>query len=280
MSCSGTVWHCPRGIYVLPQDEVHVWRASLDQVEGHLASLMRLLSPDERERADRFHFEADRKRCVVGRGLLRLLLGHCLGRCAIQVQFQYNEFGKPILAGGLHPSLQFNLSHSGDLVLIALSRGRALGVDVEQMRMDVAAKEIAARFFSADECRGLASVAPAEQHAAFFSCWTRKEAYLKARGDGLSLPLAQFDVSFLPGDPPRLLATRHDPADLHRWILHALEGGEGYQAALAVEGGDWKLKCWDWPAATVGVRVGDCSEVPALRALRTGSTGLFDSEKA
>ena len=280
MSCSRTVWHHPRGIYVLPQDEVHVWRASLDHVDGHLSSLMQLLSPEERERADRFHFNADRKRSVVARGLLRLLLGHCLGRCANQLQFQYNELGKPILAGGLHPSLQFNLSHSGDLVLIALSRGRALGVDIEQMRMDVAAKEIASRFFSADECKGLASVALAEQHAAFFACWTRKEAYLKARGDGLSLSLAQFDVSFLPGDQPRLLATRHDPADVHRWTLRALEGGEGYQAALAVECGDWKLKCLDWPEATVGVGVGDCLDVAALRALRTGSTGLFDSVKA
>lgn len=280
MSCGGTVWHSPRGIYVLPQDEVHVWRASLDRMEGHLASLMRLLSPDERERADRFHFETDRKRCVVARGLLRLLLGHCLGRCANQVQFRYNEFGKPILADGLHPSLQFNLSHSGDLVLIALSRGRALGVDIEQMRVDVAAKEIAARFFSADECWRLATVAQAVQCAAFFACWTRKEAYLKARGDGLSLSLAQFDVSFLPGDQPRLLATRHDPADVHRWTLHALEGGEGYQAALAVEGSDWKLKCLAWQAATVGVRVGDCSDVPALHAFRTSSTGLFGSVKS
>ncbi len=278
MSCSGTVWHSPRGVYVLPQDEVHVWRASLDQVQGHLASLMHLLSPEERERADEFHFEADRNRCVLARGLSRLLLGHCLGRRADEVQFQYNAFGKPILAGGLHPSMQFNLSHSGDLVLIALSRGRALGVDIERMRTDVAAKEIAARFFSADECRALATVAPALRCAAFFACWTRKEAYLKARGDGLSLPLAQFDVSFLPGDQPRLIATRHDPAEVHRWTLHALEGGDGYQAALAVEGGDWKLKCWDWPAAPVGV--GDCSGVQGLQALLTGSNGFFNSVNA
>jgi 4'-phosphopantetheinyl transferase len=265
MSCSGTVWHSPRGIYVLPPDEVHVWRASLDQVQGQIAGLVDLLSPEEQERAKRFHFETDRQRCILARGLLRLLLGHCLGRSANQLQFEYNDFGKPILAGGLHPSVQFNLSHSGDIVLIALSRGRALGVDIERMRMDVAAKEIAARFFSADECRALATVAPAARCAAFFDCWTRKEAYLKARGDGLSLPLAQFDVSFLPGDQPRLLAARHDPAEVHRWTLHALDGGEGYKAALAVEGGNWQLICWDWPAAPAAVRANDDAGVSVWR---------------
>jgi 4'-phosphopantetheinyl transferase len=280
MSCNGTVWHSPRGIYVLPPDEVHVWRASLDQVQGQLASLMHLLSPDERERVNKFHFETDRQRCILARGAARLLLGHCLGRSATQVQFAYNEFGKPSLAGGLHPSVQFNLSHSGDLVLIALSRGRALGVDIERVRMDVAAMEIAARFFSADECRALAGVAPSARCGAFFDCWTRKEAYLKARGDGLSLSLAQFDVSLLPGDKPRLLAARHDPTDVHRWTLHALDGGEGYKAALAVEGGNWKLKCWDWPAASASIRPDDDSGIPTLQELLTGSNGLFISANA
>jgi 4'-phosphopantetheinyl transferase len=270
MSCSGTVWHRPRGIYALPQDEVHVWRASLDQPQDRFASLMHLMSPEERGRADRFHFEADRKRCVLARGLLRLLLGHCLGRPADQLQFQYGEFGKPSLAHAPHPPVQFNLSHSGDLVLIALSRGRALGVDIERMRMDAATDEIAARFFSANECRDLATVAPDMRCAAFFACWTRKEAYLKARGDGLSLALEQFDVSFLPGDEPRLIETRHDPAEVHRWILHALEGGCGYKAALAVEGVDWKLKCWDWPAADAGAMLSDFSGVPTLRAFLAG----------
>jgi 4'-phosphopantetheinyl transferase len=180
------------------------------------------------------------------------------------VQFQYNEFGKPLLAGGLHPPVQFNVSHSGDLVLVALSRGRAVGVDVEYMRMDIATEEIAARFFSAAECSALATVAPALRYAAFFACWTRKEAYLKARGDGLSLVLSQFDVSLLPGDEARLLATRHDATEVHRWNLRALDGGDGYQAALAVEGGSWKLKCWNWQAASIGGPGGDCSEEGAL----------------
>lgn len=147
MSYCGTVWHSARGIYELPPDEVHVWRASLDQRQDHFGRLMRILSPQERARAERFHFEADRKRCVLARGLLRLLLGHCLGRPADRLQFHYNEFGKPSLAGGLYPPVQFNVSHSGDLVLIAFGRDRALGVDIERMRTDVATEEIATRFF-------------------------------------------------------------------------------------------------------------------------------------
>ena len=255
MSGRSTIWHLPRGRYVLPPDEVHVWRASLDQPQDLFARLTHLLSAEERTRAGRFHFEVDRKRCILARGVLRLLLGDCLGTPAERLQFRYSEFGKPSLAQPsfvqlgheLHPPVEFNVSHSGDLVLIALSRGRTLGVDIERMRMDVATEEIATRFFSVNECRDLATVAPDLRCAAFFACWTRKEAYLKARGDGLSLPLEQFDVSFLPGHDPRLIETRHDPAEARRWTLHALEGGFDYKAALAVEGADWKLKCWEWP---------------------------------
>jgi 4'-phosphopantetheinyl transferase len=257
MSGRSTIWQRPHGPYALPQDEVHVWRASLDQPPDFFARLTQLLSAEERARADKFYFEVDRKRCVLARGLVRLLLGDCLGTPAQQLQFRYNEFGKPSLAQSSlaqssladewRPSVEFNVSHSGDLVLIALSRGRVLGVDIERMRVDVATEEIATRFFSVNECRDLATVAPDLRCAAFFACWTRKEAYLKARGDGLSLPLDKFDVAFLPGQDARLIETRHDPAEAHRWTLHALEGGCGYKAALAVEGTGWKLKCWEWP---------------------------------
>jgi 4'-phosphopantetheinyl transferase len=201
MSSHNNIWHRPPGIYALPQDETHVWRASLAQPPDYFAPLMHILSPEERARADKFHFEVDRKRYVLARGLLPLLLGHCLGRPAKQLQFQYGEFGKPRLARGLHPFMQFNLSHSGDLVLIALSR-RALGVDIERIRTNVATGEIAAGFFSADESRDLATLALGTRCAAFFAYWTGKEAHLKARGDGLSLPPEKFDVSFFPETNP------------------------------------------------------------------------------
>jgi 4'-phosphopantetheinyl transferase len=145
-----------------------------------------------------------------------------------------------------------------------------LGIDIERMRANVATDEIAARFFSANECRDLALVAPDMRCEAFFSCWTRKEAYLKARGDGLSLPLEQFDVAFLPGDRPRLIETRHDPTEVYRWTLHALDGGLGYKAALVIEGADWKLKCWDLPTASAGGLSGYPSGEPTLQAFLAG----------
>jgi 4'-phosphopantetheinyl transferase len=249
MTCAETVWPRPHGNYGLPSDEVHVWRATLDQPAAGIAAFMRILSSDERARAEKFHFEADRKRHIIGRGLSRRLLGHCLGRPAQELEFEYNEYGKPGLPAGLHPPLAFNVSHSGDLVLVALTLGRALGIDVERMRSEMANQEIAARFFSANECKALAALAPDVQCAAFFACWTRKEAYLKARGDGLSLPLDAFDVAFVPEEAPRLLETRHDPAEARRWTMRAFNPGHGCKAALAVEGSGWKLNCWDWPPA-------------------------------
>lgn len=198
---------------------------------------------------ERFRFERDRRRYLVGRGLLRMLLGRYLDVSPHAVSFDYGAAGKPHLAPGLAPQpLQFNLSHSGGLVLIAVTSGRALGIDVEQVRSDVEVGEIAARFFSRNERQALAALSGTGQIDAFFDCWTRKEAYVKARGDGLSLPLDQFDVSLLPGEHVRLIATRPDTAEARRWRLTALDVGDGYRAALAVEGDGWTLQCWDWRA--------------------------------
>jgi 4'-phosphopantetheinyl transferase len=246
MKEASIVWKQPRGRYKLPPNEVHVWKATLDQPQGCYAALLRILSSDERARADRFHFEADRKRHILARGMTRSLVGRILDHPAEVLQFEYNAFGKPALARSHQRTIQFNVSHSGDLVLIALSNNRVLGVDVERMKPDMATAEIAARFFSPGECRALAELPAELQCSAFFCCWTRKEAYLKARGDGLSLPLDQFDVAFVPGAEPRLLQTRHDPAEASRWTLRALDVGPGHKAALVVEGSNWALRCFDW----------------------------------
>jgi 4'-phosphopantetheinyl transferase len=160
--------------------------------------------------------------------------------------FSYSPYGKPTLAS-LDTPLRFNVSHSGELLLIAVTLERALGVDVEQVRPDMSVIEIAERFFSENERRALAGVPQALQHDAFFDCWTRKEAYIKAKGDGLSLPLDQFDVAFGPGRMAQLLATRPDRTEAARWRLQDLDVADGYKAALAVEGSGWALACWDWP---------------------------------
>jgi 4'-phosphopantetheinyl transferase len=240
-------WVAPAGAHVLAANEVHVWRARVSQAEDCLPELMQILTPDERGRAARFRFAVDRQRCILGRALIRIILGHHLRRPSHELAFAYNAFDKPRLADTRDSGLQFNISHSGEWLLIALAQGRILGVDVERMREDMVTREIAERFFSATECGALASLPAEEQCDAFFACWTRKEAYLKARGDGLSLPLDQFDVAFVPGVDARLLATRHDPAEVNRWSLCALDVGPGHKAALVVEGTGWALKLLEWP---------------------------------
>jgi 4'-phosphopantetheinyl transferase len=238
----------PPGSEAVKENEVHVWRIALDWRSEDLLALRQVLSADERERMDRFYFEADRRRYLIGRGILRTLLGRRLDISPDKVRFDYSTFAKPAPAADLaHSRLQFSVSHSGELVLIALADGRAVGIDVERIRTDIAVGKIAARFFSPGERDALAEFAADRQHDAFFACWTRKEAYMKARGDGLHLPLDAFDVEFLPGRAARLLETRHDPDDAQRWTLHELDVGEGYKAALAVEG-EGTPKCWQWPA--------------------------------
>jgi 4'-phosphopantetheinyl transferase len=226
-------------------DEVHVWRTNLDLLTSDSAGLRRILSSDERERVDRFHFEADRQRSLVGRACLRLLLGEILNLPANKLRFEYSEFGKPRLVPTQEQHLRFNLSHSGDLILVAITKGRAVGVDVERIR-SVDIDGVAARFFSINEYERLALLTGPGRYEAFYTCWTRKEAYLKARGEGLSIPLNQFDVSFLPNEEARLLEARHDPGETERWKLLPVSVPPGYVASVAAEGLDWKLKFRDW----------------------------------
>jgi 4'-phosphopantetheinyl transferase len=232
--------------YALPEDEVHIWRTGLDITESGLTKLREVLSPEEKRRADRFHFEADRRRCVIGRGSLKLLLGQIMNLPANELQIENDEFGKPRMISRRGRCLQFNVSHSGSLVLLAITRGRKIGVDVERVRTDLDVDGIAARFFSTSEYNIWALLAGQAKYDAFFACWTRKEAYLKARGVGLSEPPDQFDVSFLPCEEPRLLETRPHPDEALRWSLRAPQPELDYTAALAVEGSSWNLKCLDF----------------------------------
>jgi 4'-phosphopantetheinyl transferase len=208
------------------------------------------LSPDERDRAGAFVRERDRRHFTVGRGVLRAILSRYAGIPPKQVRFCYGPHGKPALDeahGG--QTLRFNLAHSHDLALYAVTRGREIGVDLEWVGRPVPdAATIAEHYFSAAERARLRALPELLRHEAFYNCWTRKEAYLKARGEGLSLPLDQFDVSLAPGEPAALLSSHGDPGEVVRWTLWALIPGPGYVAALAVEGGDWQLECWDWEA--------------------------------
>lgn len=242
-------WLFPSSPLALLPDEVHVWRASLDQPENYVQVLYDILNADERTRADRFHFPHDRRHFIVARGVLRVLLGSYVGREPRQLEFCYSSYGKPSLVdnqvGGR--TFQFNLSHSHGMALYAAAWDRRVGVDVEWFRPNFGAEQIAKRYFSPNETAVLRTLPPERRIEAFFTCWTRKEAYIKARGKGLSMELDQFDVSLAPGEPAAVLATRDDPQQASQWALRHLDPGPGYVGAVAVEGHSWQLLCWSWP---------------------------------
>jgi 4'-phosphopantetheinyl transferase len=230
----------------LADDEVHVWYATLDLDAPRVRDLQSILTPDEQARAERFHFKRDRDRFIVAHGLLRVILARYVGTNPENLRFCHSLYGKPFLvtASG-QEMLNFNLSHSQGLALYAITRNREIGVDLEYVRTDFACEQVAERFFSPREKATLRSLPEEIKYEAFFACWTRKEAYIKARGEGLSLPLDQFDVSMSPGEPALLLYTGGDPQETSRWSLRELKPSTGYAAALAVEGHDWRLSCWN-----------------------------------
>ncbi|HEY3025905.1 MAG TPA: 4'-phosphopantetheinyl transferase superfamily protein [Pyrinomonadaceae bacterium] len=236
-------WDSPPSEVIASEDEVHVWRVPLN--DSRITELRSMLGPDECARADRFHFDRDRNHFIVARTSLRTILGAYIKKNPAELSFSYSRYGKPSLFGEPAANgLSFNLSHANELALIAVTRNRAIGVDIEFIRPEFASEEIAERFFSRLEVSELRALPADRQSEAFFNCWTRKEAYIKARGEGMSLPLNQFNVSLAPGSDAALLGNLRDAAEVLRWSLRELHPGTGYRAAVAVEGHGWKLKCW------------------------------------
>ncbi len=248
MTMYAEAWKTSPADLVLSRDDVHVWRAALDVPAEYLHRLQQSLSIDELSRAERFHFEKDRWHFVVGRGLLRTILARYQDCEPHQLCFRYSEYGKPALAmRSSQGGLCFNLSRSRGVALFAVSREREIGIDLEYMHTNVEVEQIVDRFFSPHEVASFWAVPISMRREAFFNGWVRKEAYIKARGEGLSLPLDQFDVSLAPGAPAALLSTRGEAQDVLRWSLRALDPGPDYKAAVVVEGHEWRLSCWQWP---------------------------------
>lgn len=230
----------------LRDEEVHVWFADLVRAAPRVESLSHLLSPDELRRAEGFYFERHRQAFAVARGLLRKILASYVGADPRDLNFAYSAHGKPSLSGELGDcDIRFNLSHSHGLALYAIARGREVGVDIEYCRPRVAFAEIAERFFSAREVETFRRLPEHLRREAFFNCWTRKEAFIKAVGEGLSFPLDAFDVSLVPGEPAALLGVRDSLRQVTRWALRELpEPAPEYVGAVAAEGQDWKPNCW------------------------------------
>lgn len=240
-------WPAAPDSFPLAANDVHVWAARLDVSSEERARLAAALSADEQERAARFRYENLRQRFVIGRGRLRQMLGRYLNVDPAALEFAYSDHGKPLLAAkfagaGIH----FNLAHSQDLALFAFTRAGDLGVDVEMIRPLKDMKELVARFFSPRECERFREVADADRASAFFNLWTRKEAMLKATGEGIAGSLSAVEVCFLPGEPAQVIRVSGDAEAASRWSLRELAPAEGFVGAVAVRTGQIHLRCWRW----------------------------------
>lgn len=233
--------------YILDDISVHVWKGDLDLSTDLVAKLYRLLSKEECEKANKFYRVKDRNRFIIGRGTLRNILSAYLSLSPSELQFSYNKYGKPsILTSQNQNNLSFNLSHSNDRALFAITRSRRIGVDIEYIREDFASLDIAERFFSKSEVEVLKSL-PVEQRVnAFFNCWSRKEAYIKAIGMGVSFPLDKFTVSLQPDVEPALLKVDANENEAVQWKMYKLNIGEHYAAALIVENLPVDLSSFEW----------------------------------
>lgn len=230
--------------------EVHLWLARpLDCRVALLRNMKGTLSADEAERARRFHFVQDRNRYIARRGVLRQILSYYQNCPPSEVSFTYQAWGKPQLAHSpsLTRDLRFNLSHSGDAALYAITSGRDIGVDIELIRPEIEWAEIASSFFAPREIAELRRLPAHSRSRGFFFCWTRKEAYLKARGDGLSVALDAFEVSLAPGDAPALLRAS-DGSEVQRWSVWDVPLTADLVGALVVEGkpSGFRFFHWSW----------------------------------
>ncbi len=234
-------WLEPPEELVLENGEAHVWKRSLETLD---MSFWDVLSDEETDRARRFRFQRHRDRFATSRAVLRLLLGRYLGVHPHEVAFRYSDKGKPSVVD--NPlDLRFNVAHSHDLAIYAFTRGVEIGVDVEMIREGPAEERIPERFFSGRETEAIRGLPAEQQREAFFRCWTRKEAFLKATGKGITFGLDQFCVSVAPGEPSRLVETFYEPDEAASWSIYEIEPGWPYLGALALRGRLRRLHYWN-----------------------------------
>lgn len=239
-------WTSPPEPVVLAASEVHVWRCDLDGAPRGEEELGRTLGASEQQRAGRLVRARDRRRWMAARGWLRRILARYVGKSPAALEFATNAYGRPHLAGdGAGTVLRFNQTHSRGLSLIAVGCSRDVGVDVEFIRTGVAMLEIATRFFSPVETARLRALDAGDRLRAFFECWTRKEAFVKACGRGLAYPLDAFEVAFGPGAAPEVVRVGADRDASRRWRLENLDPHPDFAGALVAAGRDWRLRCWD-----------------------------------
>jgi 4'-phosphopantetheinyl transferase len=241
-------WPLPPREFSLADDSIHVWCAALDEFTSLLAQLASTLCPAEREQAGRFRFDRHRQWFIVRRGLLRILLGRYLKVEPDQLVFECDARGKPsIREPRSERTLHFNMSDSSGLALYAVTRRAPVGVDVERIKPIRDQDGIAARFFSGREKTTIGALSEPQKSEAFFNCWTRKEAYLKATGEGISESLPRVEVTVMPGEAPRLLGLAGDERAATEWTFYSFEPTSGFVGAVAIKATGLKLSCWRWP---------------------------------
>ena len=237
-------WTRPPSDAELADGEAHVWLAHLPSTRASLEDFRGVLSSDERARAERFHFIEHRERWQMTRGVLRLLLARYLEANAREIAFDYGAHGKPQLKHPVNSTLHFNASHSGDYAVFAMTRAGEVGVDIERIREDMPRRdEIARRYFAPGEQQQLFALAEPERARAFFTLWTRKEAFVKARGTGLFSGLDQFEVAL---GEPRVLSVAGAHARSLNWWMAELPSVPGYAGAMVVCASPCRARFWKW----------------------------------
>jgi 4'-phosphopantetheinyl transferase len=246
------IWRVACGMQRLVPKEVHVWRAKLKKPASVLATLQDILSTDEIKRAKRFYFNRDRRRYIVKHAILRFILGNFYLNCRPQaLRFGTNRYGKPYLKRKFdEDSLFFNVSDSNELALFAFARNSKIGIDLEYLRPVPDATKIATQFFSKQENAALQALPQQKQQEAFFNCWTRKEAFIKATGRGLNYPLNNFAVSLVPKEAARLIRVGNECRKADEWSLISMAPMTGYVGALAVKMKNLNVKFWSFPNPT------------------------------
>jgi 4'-phosphopantetheinyl transferase len=241
-------WNAPPTQLLLSRQDVHIWRAVLDLPSKSVQELEVSLSIYERMKAEHFRFERDRSRFIAARGILRLILASYLSVEPGAIRFCYEKDGKPRLQNAFGKAgIQFNLSHSEGLALYVLTRGHEVGVDVEYMREISEMGQIVEQFFSVRERAFFGGLPTSEKQETFFNWWTRKEAFMKATGEGLSYPLGRFDAIMAEGKSVESLGTLGGAKEGPRWSMWDVRPAEEFAGTVVVEGGGWDVQCWQWP---------------------------------
>ena len=242
-----STWEIPQCSLSLTKQDIHIWGSDIDMHISRLERLYQALSIDEKMRAQRYHFEKDRNKFIIRRGILRYILGRYLNTNPSLIKFSYGNNRKPSLAHAFdHSRICFNLSHSKGFALYAFARDCEIGVDLQHIQDIPEMEQIVERFFSGKEIEVFRSLPKSQKRAAFFKGWTCKEAFIKTHGDGLFQPLDKFDVSLSPGKPARLLTINNDSREASRWMIQDLKPGPNYVAAFAVKSHIFETKCWQW----------------------------------